>query len=89
MNREEQAILAAYENGTIRSMAEEAARRNEFGFKQGWTVEQHEEWMINKAMSLASEITAKSQPKQPRVYNTGLGYYGTAKDAAKGFDGIE
>ena len=44
---------------------------------------------------LADQQTVEAkQVKQPssnsaRVYNTGFGYYGTAKDAARGFDGIE
>ena len=96
MNKEEQAIVDQYNAGTLRERAENAARRNEQGFKEGWTVEQHEAWFIAKAVSLIQDqqtVEAK-QVKQPssnsaRVYNTGFGYYGTAKDAARGFDGIE
>ena len=96
MNKEEQAIVDQYNAGTLRERAENAARRNEQGFKEGWTVEQHEAWFIAKAVSLIQEAS-EAKPasvKQPsinsaRVYNTGFGYYGTAKDAARGFDGIE
>ncbi len=31
----------------------------------------------------------KASAGQKGTYNTGFGYFGTAKDAAKGFDGIE
>lgn len=92
MNREEQSIVYAYENGTISQIAKERARRNEQGFTYNWTSEQHETALIQKAKSLIAEQTPVQQTKpqpSPRTYNTGFGYYGTAKDAAKGFDGIE
>lgn len=91
-NREEQGIVSDYQNGKISERAAECARRNEQGFKHNWTVEQHEAALIAKAISLiaASTPAAKSPSGQNRgTYNTGCGFYGTAKDAARGFDGIE
>jgi hypothetical protein len=41
---------------------------------------------------LAPQVTftkATAKEEQEAVYNTGFGYYGTAADAARGFDGIE
>ena len=92
MNREEKAIVAAFQNGTINAIAAEYARCNERGFKYNWTVEQHETDLTQKAQSLLTECapaanTAKAAPA--KTFNTGFGYYGTARDAARGFDGIE
>jgi glycogen synthase len=97
MNRTEQSILAAYKNGTLGEIAAEKARRNESGFTFGWTTEQHLERITKKALELvaAEENAAKEAAgnkytnRQPRTYNTGMGYWGTKKDAARGFDGIE
>lgn len=93
MNREEQSIVHAYETGKIAELAAEKARRNERNFTFNWTVEQHTEALNKKATELIAADSAKNQPaarpNSNKTYNTGLGYYGTAKDAARGFDGIE
>jgi len=93
MNNEEKAIIFAYESGTITEKAIESARRNERGFKYNWTVEQHEEAYIAKAKELqAMEVTAdapKSNKSKGETFNTGFGYYGSARDSRRGFDGIE
>lgn len=39
--------------------------------------------------SWGHEIKASIVHQDSPVYNTGLGFYGTAADAARGFDGIE
>lgn len=92
LNREEKSILYAYENGTLEAIAQEKARRNEVGFTHNWTTEQHLERLTKKAKELAeAQIleSAKPQARHRATYNTGLGYYGTRRDAVKGFDGIE
>lgn len=41
---------------------------------------------------LESEVTFQEKSSRlatEKTFNTGLGYYGTAADAARGFDGIE
>lgn len=89
-NREEQGIVSDYQNGKITERAVEYARRNEQGFKHNWTVAQHEAALIAKAESLiAASEPANNKQSNGRTYNTGYGFYGTAKDAARGFDGIE
>jgi len=92
LNREEQSILFKFENGGLGKLAIEYARINEQGFKHNWTVEQHEAALVAKANELQASQTPKVAPKpaaQAGTFNTGLGYYGTKKDAARGFDGIE
>ena len=69
MNNEEKTIVAAFQNGTIKTLAAEYARRNERGFKYGWTVEQHEASLIQKAQSLAAEVAPVAAS-----FNTCLGY---------------
>ena len=70
MNREEQTMLNAYQNGTIDTLAAEYARINPRGFKYNWTVEQHAAWLTQKAQSLATE---NQQPARASL-NTRLGH---------------
>lgn len=46
---------------------------------------------IGKAVTFTEGASVPAQPahKPSGFYNTGLGYMGTAADAARGFDGIE
>lgn len=46
---------------------------------------------VSWGKTLNAQVSFKKSDnnKQTGTYNTGFGYYGTAKDAAKGFDGIE
>lgn len=37
----------------------------------------------------ASIVFTPTADSKPETFNTGFGYYGTANDAARGFDGIE
>lgn len=50
-----------------------------------WTVscKRHQLGVLENKIAATPVITKKP------VYNTGFGYYGTARDAARGFDGIE
>lgn len=100
LNREQTRIIEAYEAGTLQQLAAEKARRNEQGFTFGWSSEQHLERLTKIAEDLISQQAAEEAKKQqqpatkfnqPRKgwSNTNCGYYGTKRDAARGFDGIE
>ena len=41
---------------------------------------------ISEFLAAANAVKSK---KQEETFDSGFGYYGTAKDAARGFDGIE
>jgi len=59
LNREEQAIVYAFENGTLLEIAENKARINSQGFTHNWTVEQHLERLEKKAAELIASQTPK------------------------------
>lgn len=60
LNREQQSILFAAENGTLENVAAEKARRNEAGWQQDWTIEQHLEYLQKKAAELKAEVAKEA-----------------------------
>lgn len=96
-------IEIAIENKTTEALIQDWAEtdyrmsngKNEF--KGAWTMEQHIEFCRGEVSKVESEMSkpkveAKKTfdtSKSNKWYNTGCGYYGTARDAKRGFDGIE
>lgn len=68
LNREQQAILFAAENGTLQNIAAEKVRRNEAGWQEGWTIEQHIEYMEKKVREWKEEM-AKEAASTKKTWN--------------------
>lgn len=64
LNRTEQAIVWEKENGGLENRAAEMARRNEQGFKFGWTTEQHLASLEEKYVSLKSQEASEVEKFQ-------------------------
>jgi len=73
LNKEQQSILAAYQNGTLERIAELYTRINERGFTYNWTFEQHLERLTKQAQEIVSEQSTISTPTAKAPYYTRLG----------------
>lgn len=103
LNAHKIAILEAIDNNTLDSVIETKAAElfrlsscGMGGYKNGWSLEQHVEFLQNEAVELAEERAAEQAPKAKTSYNNRRnevtvknGFAGTARDHARGFDGIE
>lgn len=67
LNRTEQAIIWEKENVGLETRAAEMARRNEQGFKYGWTAEQHLSSLEEKYISLKAQEAAEAQKFQKKA----------------------
>jgi len=103
LNAHKIAVLEAIDNNTLDSFIETKAAElfrlssiGQGGYKNGWSLEQHVEFLKNEAVELFEERAAEQAPKAKSSYNNrrnekyvANGFYGTARDHARGFDGIE
>lgn len=103
LNAHKIALIEAAENGTIASVvaekAAEAFRLSNLGmsgYKNGWSLEQHVECFTQEAADLMEEKAAeqvkpaaKSFTSRRNEVTVKNGFAGTARDHARGFDGIE
>ena len=103
LNAHKIAILEAIDNNTLNAVIETKAAElfrlssiGQCGYKNGWSLEQHVEFLQNEAVELAEERAAEQAPKAKTSYTSrrnekyvANGFNGTARDHARGFDGIE
>lgn len=103
LNAHKIALIEAAENGTLAIVvAEKAAESFRLssigmgGYKNGWSLDQHVECFTQEAADLMEEKAAGQAPKAKSSYTSRRnevtvknGFAGTARDHARGFDGIE
>ena len=103
LNAHKIAILEAIDNNTLDSVIETKSAElfrlssiGQCGYKNGWSLAQHVEFLQNEAVELAEERAAEQAPKAKSNYTIRRnevtvknGFAGTARDHARGFDGIE
>ena len=103
LNAHKIALIEAAENGTLETViaekAAEAFRLSNLGmggYKNGWSLEQHVECFTQEAADLVAEKAAEQVKTAPKSFTSrreekyvANGFYGTARDHARGFDGIE
>lgn len=86
LNREQQSILYAAENGTLENIAKEKARRNEAGWQEGWTVEQHLAYLEKKAAELKAELEAEAVAEAKKKGFSGRAVFANYRDADKALE---
>jgi hypothetical protein len=100
LNAHKIAMLEAIDSGSLESFidskASELFRISSIGLggrQNGWTLAQHVEALRAEALELAEERESEptAQPTAPRRAGKYVanGFYGTSRDHARGFDGIE
>ena len=103
LNAHKIALIEAAENGTLEVVvaekSAEAFRLSNLGiggYKNGWSLDQHIACFNQEAADLMEEKAAEQAPKAKSSYPSRRneitvknGFAGTARDHARGFDGIE
>ena len=103
LNAHKIALIEAQENGTIETVAREKAIEcfrlagvKQMGYRNDWSEEQFYNAFIEEAAELVAEKAAEQAPKANSNYTSRRseitvknGFAGTARDHARGFDGIE
>lgn len=88
LNREQQSILYAAENGTLENIAKEKARRNEAGWQEGWTEEQHLAYLQKKAIELKAEVEAEAAAEAKKRGFSGRATFANYRDADNALKGF-